>query len=189
MKRFFLIILISCSVQILCGQTLDFYREDLRFSLNSEYFLVEGDYFFRNNTSADVSQLMRYPFPDTSKYGQVDSVFCIAALSGEDCMIGEYNGKWIMFRVNIPAKDTGKYIIGYRQQTRGKEALYILTTTQKWGKPFEYVCYQLSVNGLVVDSLSYIPDKVSMSGDTTLFYWEKRDFMPRRDFVVQFIKK
>lgn len=189
MKRLFFIILISCSFQVLSGQKLDFYREDLRFSLESEYFLVEGDYFFRNNTNQNVSQLMRYPFPDSGKYGKVDSVYCIEALTGEDCMIGENNGKWIMFRVNVPAKDTAKYVIGYRQQTKGNEALYILTTTQNWGKPFEYVSYRLSVNGLAVDSLSYIPDKVSISGDNTIFYWEKRDFMPRRDFVVQFTRK
>ena len=187
MRNYFLIIFICFGFTEILSQNIDFFREDLRFRLSENYFEVQGDYYFRNNSSKPLNLKLKYPFPNDSLFGKIDSVKCFSStdlVSSINIIKHEY----IMFTVSIPANETKVYCISYRQELRGNRAMYILTTTQQWGKAFDQVFYELVVENLYVDSLSYIPDKVEIFTDSTKFYWEKKNFMPDRNFEVFFHK-
>lgn len=179
---FIFVLIVSTETQ---SQSIDFFREDLKFRLTESHFEVTGDYYFRNNMSYPFTMKLKYPFPQDSVFGKIDSVSCID-LSDSSSPIDLIKQGHMMFTISIPANEYRVYRIIYHHQLRGNRALYILTTAQRWGKPFEQVSYELVVENLHIDSLSYIPDKVEVFSDSTKFYWKKEDFMPDRDFEVFF---
>lgn len=187
--RKLLVLILSFSSCVIFSQNLDFFREDLCFTISGGYFIVDGDYYFRNKLDIPLKMKLKYPFPDITKYGAVISVFCIDNKSGDSCSVFLSNQQFMMFDIDLEAREEKNYQIGYRQKMHGNTAMYILTTTQQWGKPFDTVNYRLLVRYYLVDSLSYIPDTVEMINDVTFFYWRKKDFMPDRDFYVQFSNK
>jgi len=52
------IILLACSG--LWAQ-IDFFKEDLQFELNENFFTVTGDYYFRNTSDHDIKATLFYP--------------------------------------------------------------------------------------------------------------------------------
>ena len=179
---FIFVLIVSIEAQ---SQNIDFFREDLRFRLIENHFEVEGDYFFRNNLSTPLSLKLKYPFPNDSIFRKIDSVKCID-LSDSSSTINLVKQEFMMFTISIPANESKSYRISYHQHLKSNKALYILTTTSRWGKPFEQASYELVVENLLIDSLSYIPDKVDVFNDITKFYWKKENFMPDRNFEVFF---
>ncbi len=184
--RKLIIILLFLPSHFSISQNLEFFREDLRFKLSDAYFYVDGDYYFRNKLDTSLKVRLKYPFPDEHLYGKVDSVFCINGASGSDCTGISINQKYMMFNMDLKPNEEQIVRIGYRQEINSNTALYILTTTQLWNKPFDMVNYTLTVERYKIDSLSYVPDKVEMIDNTTIFYWHKKDFMPDKDFIIKF---
>ena len=188
MRNFFLlafIFMVSMNAQ---SQTIDFFREDLKFRLLENRFEVSGDYYFRNNSSKSLVLKLKYPFPKDTDFGKVDAIKC-SDLSDSGNSIDFIKQEYLMFVVSIPAHKEKVYRIAYHQQLLGNRAMYILTSTQQWGKSLEHITYELIVENLRVDSLSYIPDKTEVFTDSTRFFWQKKNFMPDRNFEVFFTKQ
>ena len=185
-KSSYLFILFLFLMKNAHSQRLEFYREDLTFYLGKDYFSVKGDYYFKNKTQKDVKTILMYPFPNNVSSGYVDSVYATLKMKAENCVKSVSGNKFMMFDVFVRANDTAIYEIGYRQKHSSGYATYILTTTQRWGKPFDTVNYTLVVKDLVVDSISYVPDAVKFTEENTTYFWHKRAFMPDRDFEVWF---
>jgi len=181
----FFLIIISLETQ---SQNIDFFREDLTFKLNENKFEVEGNYYFRNNLNRPLRLKLKYPFPNDSIFGEINSVQCID-LTDSSSTISFIEQDYMMFKISIPANESKTYRISYHQNLKSNKASYILTTTNRWGKAFEQATYELSVENLIIDSLSYIPDKVEVFDDSSKFYWQKENFMPDRNFEVFFHKK
>ena len=179
---FIFILIASIKTQ---SQNIDFFKEDLRFRLSENYFEVDGDYYFRNNSLNPLTLKLKYPFPQDSIFGKIDSVKCFN-LSDLSSSINIIKQEYMMFTISIPASESKVYRITYRQQLLNNRALYILTTTQQWNKPFEQASYELVVENLHVDSLTFIPDNVEVFKDSTKYYWKKKNFMPDRNFEVFF---
>lgn len=163
---FIFILIASIKTQ---SQNIDFFKEDLKFRLSKIFFEVNGDYYFRNNSPNPLTLKLKYPFPQDSLFGKIDSVSCfdLLDLSSTIDMIKQ---EYMMFTISIPANESKVYRITYRQQLLYNRALYILTTTQQWNKPFEQASYELVVENLHVDSLTYIPDNVEIFIDSTKYY-------------------
>lgn len=185
MRYIFILIAIVLITHNAYSQKVDFFKEDLRFRLTEEYFEVDGDYYFRNNNSLPIVSRLIYPFPNDSLFGTISSIRCID-LSDSSVAIEKYFDSKITFSINIPAYKTKVYNIGYHQKTTGNIARYILTTTHQWGKPFEEATYKLTTTKIIIDSLSYLPDKVEVFQDSSVFYWDNKIFMPDKDFEVFF---
>ncbi len=184
--RNLIIFIFVCIVSFqLQSQTIDFFREDLRFRLVENHFEVEGDYYFRNNSSKPLNLKLKYPFPVDSLFGKIDFVKCTDLSDSSNC-IQSVKQDYLLFTVSMPANEISVYRIAYSQQLRGNMAMYILTTTQQWGEAFEQATYELIVENIQIDSLSYIPDKTEVFTDSTMFYWGKKNFMPDRNFEVFF---
>jgi hypothetical protein len=91
----------------------------------------------------------------------------------------------ILLRTN--PNETRILRIGYTQEVKTNQAMYILTTTASWGKPFQQAYYELHVPfDIQVDSISYVPDKIQQVGGLFIYIFERQNFMPDRDFIIYF---
>lgn len=171
------------------GQDIQFYREDITFELSKEYFKVNGNYYFRNLNFDPVKTKLIYPFPTDSAYGSADSVFALDVLTKDDKLI-KLTSKAAAIELTINPFDTTVLNIGYKQKLKSDRAEYILTTTKGWGKAFESVKYNLVTDtSLVIRSFSYEPDTSYLNDDKYFYQWEKKAFLPERDFIIMFDHK
>jgi hypothetical protein len=56
------------------SQGVTFFREDITFRLDREYFKVDGLYWFCNNSDKIVGKIIYYPFATNSSSEEIDSV-------------------------------------------------------------------------------------------------------------------
>lgn len=171
----------------LFSQSLQFYREDLSFEIKNGYFYVDGIYNFCNNGDKGIQQVLFYPFPVDSLYGEVDSINAVDINSKSTNIIVNKTEKGLSFKVELRPYGTGKYKISYRQKLLKNKAEYILLTTQKWGRPFENAFYKLITPAqMKITSTSYSPDSTKQEGDKKIYFWTKKDFMPDKNMVFYF---
>ena len=168
------------------SQKIDFFREDLTFKIDTALFVVDGLYYFRNNTGAEVKQMLFYPFPDVEEFGEI-AFIKITKVGDTVSQLATQTTKGALFKVLIEAHKEIPFHISYGQKLKSKQAKYIITTTQKWGKPFEEASYRLEVpSAIVVTSFSIQPDSVFFENKFQFYNWKRRDFMPETDFDFEF---
>ncbi|MFH2143996.1 MAG: hypothetical protein ABIJ97_16340 [Bacteroidota bacterium] len=172
---------------IIFSQNLQFYREDLTFEIKNGFFYVDGIYNFCNNGDKEIQQVLFYPFPVDSLYGEVDSINAIDFNAESQNIITNKTEKGFFFKVGLSPYGIGKYKISYKQKLLKNKAEYILITTQKWGVPFEKAIYKLitPVN-MRITSASYSPDSTEQIKDKAIYYWSKKDFMPDKNMIFYF---
>lgn len=172
----------------LYSQKLSFYKEDLKFNIDTKYFSVDGAYYFSNSDSVKIKQIIFYPFPVAKELGNIDSVSVYDTTENKVISFSKMNDSpGISFPLLIEGYGFRKIKIHYRQQLKGNMAEYILQTTKNWGKPLETANYSLTVpRNLKIDSLSYITNSIQHLGNTNIYYWIKKDFMPQKDFNIYF---
>ena len=170
------------------SQKISFFREDLDFKLSNEVFEVDGLYYFRNNTNQEIRQMLFYPFPDVEKYGEIKYI-SITIENDTTSMLATQSAHGALFKVLIKSNEEVAYRIKYGQKVKGNAAKYIITTTQKWEKPFELADYSLKFPAqIVIDSISIAPDSVEKTPDFCKYYWLRYNFMPVCDFDIFFRK-
>jgi hypothetical protein len=168
------------------GQKADFFKEDITFRLDGFHMDVEGYYWFSNNSNNSIATDIFYPFPRS--FGDtVDSIriYNISAGQKHRYILEGTNG--ISFYLFIAPHDTAIFQIGYRQKLISDSAVYLLKTTQGWGKPLTHAEYKLLVpESLVIKYFSYPPIKSYKIHGEKIYYWEMNDFMPTRDMIFCF---
>jgi hypothetical protein len=186
MKNFLLTYFLLISGLSCFSQNIEFFKEDLKFSLQDSLFVVDGLYYFRNTTDAEVKQMLFYPFPDVEVYGEI--AFIEITKAGDSVsQLATETAKGSLFKVQIPAKGEVPFRIRYGQKLRSEKAKYIITTTQKWGTPFEQADYRLEVSSsVVVTNFSIPPDTLFQKDRLQIFTWKRTDFMPVVDFDFEF---
>jgi len=184
MKKTFYLLIILCSFSY--GQRASFIKEDITFRLDSIHLNVEGYYWFCNDSPTDIASEIFYPFPYT--YGEmIDSIriFNISQGHKHSYQLEGYSG--LSFNFYIAGHDTALFQIGYRQKLSKDSAVYILKTTQDWGKPLIHAEYKLLVpETFVIKHFSYPPNKSYEIQHEKIYYWEMNDFMPDRDMIFCF---
>ena len=187
MKKLSIFFLLHISLSLL-SQNVQFYKENLSFSLTKTEFSVDGLYYFRNNNPDTVKQLLVYPFPQRPGLQDIKNVKA-NSLHPEvkGSALVNFNDNAATFRLTVFPFDTAIVHISYLQSISGNYAEYILTTTQKWGNPFEKADYtlQLPIN-LRVDSLSYDADSILITDGYLYYKFHYEDFMPQKNFSVFF---
>ena len=173
---------------LLFAQDLTFPEEDITFQLTEKYFVVEGNYLFRNTTNNQITKNILYPFPAEKDFGSVDSVSVIDLTNQKNIFFSDSENN-ITFNLIIPPLDSSLIHIFYKQEIVGDSVKYILTTTSLWNNPFESAEYKLLVDpGLEVTSFTYKPEKEYLIEGEKIYYWNKSNFMPDRDMVFYFEK-
>jgi hypothetical protein len=186
-KLFFLTILTVLQSYSLTvkSQNLEFYREDIRFSVEKDNAVTHALYYIVNVGDKDVKISLFYPFPDQTM-NLVDS---LAIFDLKDNSIVPYRKAGAGVFIGISVKAYGQYAfrVYFRQRLEESHFKYILNSTATWGKPLEFANYELRMPVSVApDSLSYPPDTSFIINDTLYYQWKKTDFMPDRDFEVFF---
>ncbi len=180
----FLTILQSYSLT-LSGQDLQFYREDIVFTLSEGRVSTEAIYNFCNLGQNDIKTPLFYPFPD-STLELIDSLV-ITDLKADTLVPYREGRSGIFFPVTVKAYGQAAYRVDFRQRLVEQHFTYILTSTETWGRALEFANFELQVPaGITVDSLSYTPDSSFIKNDIQYFFWKKKDFKPKKDFLVLF---
>lgn len=171
------------------SQNISFFAEDLKFDLNDDRFEVDGLYHFRNNTAEEIRQMLFYPFPDTEVYGSISHV-SIHPADDTTNMLSRQNEDGCLFKLKIPPNEEVVYRIGYRQQLKANKAKYIITSTQAWEAPFETAKFQLAFpKDLQTLTSSIPPDSIASGSENVTYFWNRKNFMPDRDFEFEFKTK
>ncbi|MGA2822702.1 MAG: hypothetical protein ABSE72_04170 [Bacteroidales bacterium] len=174
---------------LFCFQTqerppVSFTEEYIEFRLRETTFTVNGIYYFVNNTANIVSKEISYPFP--VPMFDIDSVHVFDIEQGR--FLGfEKLRQAVVFRLNILPDDTVKLNIFYREKGVKDTVKYILTTTKNWGEPLKKAEYTFETERYrKIRSFNYPPDKTSHHNDQQLYFWNRKNFLPEKDFIVIF---
>jgi len=166
---------------------LEFYKEDLTFELDKNFFTVEGDYYFRNLGDHDIKATLFYPISRDSILGVYDSAYVRGPFRQTESPITVMKENGFFFNVAVGENDTACYRVYYRQKLLGNKATYIFTTTNTWGKPLEEAAFQLHFpKDIRIDSLSMIPDSLQENANVYTVFWKEKQFMPGKDLVILF---
>lgn len=186
MRMIIIVLIITILPVLIFGQRISFFREDLDFKLTKDIFEVDGLYYFRNLTDGELKQMLFYPFPDVEIYGKI-AYIKINIENDTASLLATQSSKGSMFKVMIPPNGEVACRIRYGQKLISNEAMYIITTTQRWARPFEIANYSLTFpDNIKLDSISMPPDSISQPTGETKYYWKKEDFMPDVDFIFRF---
>jgi len=179
---FFLLIILFCITFCLNAQRkVLFLEEYIDFSLDSNYFCINGIYSFQNKGNQAIEQQIIFPFAEKTE--NIDSIQIINLYSGRKI---DFNKKdnFIQFSVYLPINDTVDVNIFYRQKTSTKNR-YIISSTKSWGNPLNTAIYTLTTEkNMKIKSFSYLPDSVKEINDKKLYIWEKYNFMPEHEFEI-----
>lgn len=180
-----LLIILLISVALEC-QPIEFFREDITFTIQDSFFCVDGVYHFCNVTEKPVTSILFYPFPVDSLYAGVDSVF-IYNLTDSIPVDLRRKESGVSFQVSLEPFRVGKYKIFYTQKLYGNKAEYILKTTKYWEKPLQVANFQLEIpSHIKIDSLSYEPDSVYVNEGKSKYFWQMKNFMTDKNFIILF---
>lgn len=169
------------------SQEVQFYKEDLTFEIKDGRFSVSGKYYLRNADHTDRTITLIYPFPQDSLYEPVDTIFIYNINRAEEIKPLETKMEYSVFQIEMEAKESAEVLIYYSQKLNDCRAEYILTTTKFWKRGFEKASYQLiSDVELNFTFFSYTPDSSFISGNNRIYYWERKSFMPDKNFVFEF---
>jgi len=178
---FFAIVLFGTTFYLKAQGEVLFFEEHIDFSLDSNYFCINGIYSFQNKNNQDINQQIIFPFAEEAT--EIDSIRVINLYSGRKIDFSRKDN-FIRFAVYLPVNDTVDVNIFYRQKTSAKNK-YIITSTQSWGKPLETAVYTLTAEkNIIIKSFSYSPDSIKGFADRKLYIWEKHSFMPKDDFEI-----
>jgi hypothetical protein len=178
----FTLFFVSTSLYLQAQNHVSFFEEHIDFAFDTEYFIINGIYSFHNDTETDVNQQITFPFAD--KTATIDSIRIINLSTGRIIRFNRLENS-VLFNFRISPRDTVDVNIFYRQKISTVNK-YIITSTQTWGKPLEKAVYTLtSDKKLKIKSFSYTPDSIGEMNDKRLYFWKKKQFMPKFDFEIE----
>lgn len=184
-----IIILLILNISIF-SQGVKFFGEDITFRLDKEYFIVDGIYWFFNESDKPVEKIIFYPFPTDSDAGEVDSIRIYNISEKREEITLEISDNGLRYLSMMAASDTTIYRIGYKQKVRSECVKYILTSTAEWNRPLEWARYKLITDDKTeINKFIYEPDRLYKIDNEIIYYWEKRNFLPEFDFVICIINE
>jgi len=170
------------------GQDLEFYREDIVFSIRENKVITDAEYYFCNVGKKDIRITLFYPFPDNTME-LIDSLL-VEDLDTDSVIQYRGAGTGIFFEIFVNAYGQSAYRVYFRQRLKEEHFKYILSSTATWGRSLEFANYELQMPlPFILDSLSYLPDTSYILNDLHYYKWKKVDFMPDKDFEVFFHSK
>ena len=170
-------LLLVMPLNLFAQQNLQFIGERIDFAINKDRFSINGIYYFSNSSETEIKQTILFPFSKDADSLTVKRVYNLTY--SENLSFQNLRGS-IAFRIFVLPKDTIKVNIAYSQKTES-ENVYVLESTQTWGKALKRVEYSLEFEPSVkIDSLSLKPDSLI----NNIYYWRRKDFYPNEDFKV-----
>jgi hypothetical protein len=186
-RHFLLFLLFLCSGFVF-GQRIEFFMEELIFTLDSSSFSVNGDYYFRNPSSSALDVKIFFPVSKAPGYSAVDTMLIYDISRPTHPLTAEINDSVATFSLSFLPFSEKCVKIYYKQHHDGSRARYILLTTQKWRKPLASAKYSLIANkNIIVSHFSIPPDQSEDFGETRVYFWNRQQFIPEKDFLFDFL--
>lgn len=177
MIRLITILIFIIPLNSLAQPKLQFVGESIDFAISKEQFSVNGIYIFSNSSESEIKQTILFPFAEGADSLIVKRIFNLTY--SENLNFQQLNDA-VAFKIVVLPKDTIKVNIAYSQNTE-KENVYVLESTQTWGKALKRADYSLTIDSSVqIDNLSLRPDTLI----NNVYYWNKQDFYPNDDFKI-----
>jgi hypothetical protein len=187
MRRLLLLVTFCFILHDLFAQQLSFFKEEIVFEIDSTFFTVNGDYYFRNASDQALSHTVTYPLRSNGSDRPFDTITVLEPTNPLIPVRTKISDTIARFRITLPPFSEKKMKVIYRQRHNGNLARYILLTTRLWNKPLENARYSLIVRkNIQVIEFSIAPDRSVNFGDTTVYYWERKNFMPEGDLEFRF---
>ncbi|MEO0276239.1 MAG: hypothetical protein ABIM60_05635 [candidate division WOR-3 bacterium] len=157
---------------------INFWKEEIKIEIQNKTLKVRGIYYFKNLSNFYTSIIMRYPFP-VDEYHEYPFYVKIKGF------VFKREGNDLIMPVNFKPFEEKKIEVIYAQRLKDKKAKYILTTTQKWGKPLESAYFEIKVPLFFKDvKISYKPDSVKIKKNFKFFYIHRKNFLPKDDLFI-----
>jgi hypothetical protein len=180
-------LLFSGVYNYILGQKPEFFREEISFGIDSVFFSVNGDYYFRNTSDQTRNYVIAYPVRSNNTPKPIDTIMVFDQDYPAQLLQVEIRDTLATFAITLSPHSVKSIKVFYRQRHNQREARYILLTTNFWEKPFEKADYSLAVRkNIRIDDFSIKPDSRVDFGETEIFYWNRENFMPETDFEVKF---
>ena len=187
MKIFFFLFYFLISITWIQSQPIDFFREEITFELDSIYFIVNADFYFRNTTDKVLTPMVTLPVARINYQKQIDTILVFLQENLVQPLPVQVKDTLARFSIELPPGQDKLIKVIYQQRHNGHTAKYILTTTWYWKKPLEVASYTLVCPAYVnMEKFSIPPDKISNFNRTTLFYWNRTNYMPETDLLLEF---
>jgi hypothetical protein len=183
-KRQLLFTLLFLCSGIAFGQRIEFFREELVFTIDSCCFSVNGDYFFRNPSRSGVNYTVFYPVSSVQGQPAIDTILVYDVSNPGHPLKVAFKDSVASFSLSFLPSSEKCVKIFYRQHHNHSSARYILMTTHQWHQPLEMAKYSLVTGKEVfVTHFSITPDRSEEFEQTRLYYWTRKQFMPDVDFL------
>jgi hypothetical protein len=187
MKKTFLIFLFFCLICGMKAQSVDFLGENINITVRHDSVTVEAMYFFKTTDPAPVNIMIFYP---VSKVGERLQLGNIQVTSVDQGVPVEYelSDEGLGFGIVVIPNEEARYRVTYTQKRGADEFRYILTSTRAWGKALKFSHFSVTAPKSYpkIGSYSYEPTFTQDMGKTLYHEWSFKDFMPEKDFVINF---
>jgi hypothetical protein len=182
MRKFLLVFILLVPWSLKAHKTITFPFEYIDFKIDSQYFSVNGIYTFKNNNNTYTENKIFFPFACNTNL--IDSIR-VADIENSWKIQFDKKTHGISFFVKINSKSETLINVFYRQKVV-QNNVYILTSAKTWGEPLEKAIYTLEAEKHVqIESFSLQPDSMRENSAGTIFYWNKKNYLPQNDFEVR----
>ena len=165
---------------------LRFHREHVTVEPSDRRVRVVGVYYFRNESDEPLATGIKYPFPVDRNHMMPFRIRVWEETEEGLNPLGFVRANAsVNWRMRFAPREERMVRVEYVQEIKKNHAVYIVTTTHAWGRPIELAEFEFRVPAHFEDvALSFEPDRVSVSGDTVVYYMRATDFLPDSDLTV-----
>lgn len=184
MRMLFAALFLLVSV-LVNAQKADFYREELRFAVDSQWFYIQGDYFFARASESVAEQKIGFPVPEGTM--ELIDTFSVYNYQSQQYVSTGRGRSGFNFNVSFAQHDSIVLHIRYRQRITDSSLRYIITSVQAWGKPLRYAAYSLEVPHYAeVSGFSLGDPHIFTTEKSRVYMWERYHFMPITDISFNY---
>jgi len=157
---------------------LQFCSEVIDITVQEDRCIIAGDYFLGSQEGAPARGILYYPFALAEDLPFPDSVAVIDLATGQPIRYAQTRDG-IQFPVQVAPPDSAAVRVTYTQRTPERRVRYILTTTQRWGRPLRSADFLIHIpRSLELTHISIAPDSVEHAGAWQIHWIHRSQFMP-----------
>jgi hypothetical protein len=162
-----------------------FAAEQVKLEIVPGELRVEGRYGFVSADACTVA--IHYPFPADPALGppRLLAAECRRANAAPETLrVAETAIGWV-WRLGFAARESCAVTVRYSQSLAAPRAVYVLTSTQAWGRPLDRARFEVSLPESLGPPRFSLPFRRAGCRDARCSWTcERRHFLPRRDLVV-----
>ncbi|MBN1425664.1 hypothetical protein JXA88_14000 [Candidatus Fermentibacteria bacterium] len=162
---------------------LEFRSERIDITIHGDRCTIIGDYHLVSDGDSG-GRMLYYPFAIGPGLPYPDSVAVTDLATGLPISYAG-NAEGIRFPARIAGSDSFDFRVTYVQRTPRSMLRYILTTTQRWGRPLRSADFLIHIpRSLELTHISIAPDSVEHAAAWRIHRIHRSQFMPVCDLDI-----